>query len=181
MKKFAFLAAVLSALACAVLWGHQRYVGLRSGSVALITQSIDSRNHVFVALGVTARLAATLLHFSLLDSLVGLAVAILILKSALELGIEVLHSLGEDNMVRATGNGLSAVVDYQGRVLASQDYFTTDNGIMLATLPLRRATTLYSRIGDLFAYLCAAGLVFLAAWALLRQKHPATVAQGQPA
>jgi Co/Zn/Cd efflux system component len=92
---FAFLAAALSALVCLVLWGYQRYVGLRSGSVALITQSVDSRNHVIVALSVTAGLVASLLRFSLLDTLVGLAVAILILKSAVELGVETIRSLGE--------------------------------------------------------------------------------------
>jgi len=92
---FAFLAAALSALVCLALWGYQRYVGLRSGSVALITQSVDSRNHVIVALSVTAGLIASLLRFSLLDTLVGLAVAILILKSAVELGIETICSLRE--------------------------------------------------------------------------------------
>jgi cation diffusion facilitator family transporter len=94
----AFLAAVLSALVCLALWGYQRYVGLRSGSVALITQSVDSRNHVIVALGVTAGLVASLLHFDLLDTLVGLAVAILILKSAAELGIETVRSLREGDV-----------------------------------------------------------------------------------
>jgi Co/Zn/Cd efflux system component len=92
---FAFLAAVLSGLVCLVLWAYQRYIGLRSGSVALITQSVDSRNHVIVALSVTAGLIASLLHFDLLDTLVGLAVAILILKSAVELGIETIRSLRE--------------------------------------------------------------------------------------
>jgi cation diffusion facilitator family transporter len=92
---FAFLAAALSALVCLALWAYQRYVGVRSGSVALITQSVDSRNHVIVALSVTAGLIASLLRFSLLDTLVGLAVAILILKSAVELGIETIRSLRE--------------------------------------------------------------------------------------
>jgi len=92
---FAFLAAVLSALVCLALWGYQRYVGLRSGSVALITQSVDSRNHVIVALSVTAGLIASLLRFNLLDTLVGLAAAFLILKSAVELGVETIRSLKE--------------------------------------------------------------------------------------
>ena len=93
---FAFLATSLSALVCLLLWAYQRYVGLRSGSVALITQSVDSRNHVIVALSVTAGLLASLLRFSLLDTLVGLAVALLILRSAVELGLEVLRSMGEE-------------------------------------------------------------------------------------
>jgi Co/Zn/Cd efflux system component len=92
---FAFLAAILSGLVCLALWAYQRYIGLRSGSVALITQSVDSRNHVIVALSVTAGLIASLLRFNLLDTLVGLVVAILILKSAVELGIETIRSLRE--------------------------------------------------------------------------------------
>jgi hypothetical protein len=93
---FTFLATILSALVCAVLWAYQRFVGLRSGSVALITQSVDSRNHVIVAGSVTAGLIASLLRFPLLDTLVGLGVAALILKSAIELGIETIRSLGEE-------------------------------------------------------------------------------------
>ncbi|MBN1538178.1 MAG: cation transporter [Anaerolineales bacterium] len=95
---FAFLAAALSGLVCLALWAYQRYIGLRSGCVALITQSVDSRNHVIVAVGVTAGLIASLLRFSLLDTLVGLVVAILILKSAIELGVETVRSLQEGDV-----------------------------------------------------------------------------------
>jgi hypothetical protein len=77
------------------LWTYQRYVGTRSGSVTLITQSVDSRNHVIVAVGVTAGLIASLLQFGLLDTLVGFAVALLILKSAVELAIESFRSLAQ--------------------------------------------------------------------------------------
>ncbi len=93
---FTFLAAILSALVCLALYLYQRYIGLRSGSLALITQSVDSRNHVIVAASVTAGLVASLLRFPLLDTLVGLAVAVLILKSAVELAIEIIRSLGEE-------------------------------------------------------------------------------------
>jgi hypothetical protein len=95
---FAFLAAVLSAFVCLLLWVYQRYVGLRSGIMALITQSVDSRNHVIVAASVTIGLVASLLHFPLLDTLVGLGVALLILKSAIELAVETVRSLGEEEM-----------------------------------------------------------------------------------
>ena len=57
---------------------------------------MDSRNHVIVAAGVTAGLVASLLRFPLLDTLVGLAVAVLILKSAVELAVETVRSLGEE-------------------------------------------------------------------------------------
>jgi apolipoprotein N-acyltransferase len=84
-------------------------------------------------------------------------------------------------MIRPTGNGLSAAIDPLGRVLASQDYFTSSSGIMLASLPTHGVTTLYSRIGDAFAYLCVIGLILLAGQALLRRQQPAVVAQHQPA
>ena len=95
---FTFLAAIVSALVCWLLYLYQRFIGLRSGSVALITQSVDSRNHVIVAASVTAGLVASLLRFPLLDTLVGLAVAALILKSAVELAIETIRSLGEEEV-----------------------------------------------------------------------------------
>jgi hypothetical protein len=92
---FSFGAIILSALACTLLYICQRLIGSRSGSIALITQSVDSRNHVIVAVGVTAGLAASALHVNLLDTLVGLAVALLIVKSAVELAVEIVRSLGE--------------------------------------------------------------------------------------
>jgi ribosomal protein S19E (S16A) len=95
---FTFLAAILSACICLLLWIYQRYVGLRSGSIALITQSVDSRNHIIVAASVTAGLIASLLRFPLLDTLVGLAVSLLILKSAIELTIEMVRSFTEEEV-----------------------------------------------------------------------------------
>lgn len=79
-----FLAILVSALVCLFLGLYQRYAGLRSGSLALITQSVDSRNHVLVAVGVTAGLIAALLRFPLLDAIVGVLVAALILRSGIE-------------------------------------------------------------------------------------------------
>ena len=74
------------------------------------------------------------------------------------------------SMVKATGNGVSIITDYQGRVLGQQNY-GDGGGVMLATIPTHGVVTIYSRIGDTFAYLSAAGLIFLAAWAFVR-KHP---------
>ena len=95
---FTFLATFLSAVFCVGLWAYQRYVGLRSGHLALISQSVDSRNHVIVAASVTVGLVASLLRFPLLDTLVGLAVALLILKSAMGLVVETLRSMGEEGV-----------------------------------------------------------------------------------
>jgi hypothetical protein len=40
---------------------------------------------------------------------------------------------------------------------------------MLAAIPTRGAVTIYSRIGDSFAYLNVAALILLAGWALVRK------------
>ena len=89
---FPFAAALLSALAGLALWTYQRYVGIHCGSMAFIAESVDARNHVIVALSVTAGLVASLLKFGLLDMLVGLAVALLILWSAIELVADLVKS-----------------------------------------------------------------------------------------
>ena len=84
------------------------------------------------------------------------------------------------SLVRPTGEGLSTITDYEGRLLGSQNYFTTSDGIMITSVPTRGVTTVYSRIGDLFAYLCVAGLVFLTGWAFLHRPRTAVLAPRQP-
>jgi hypothetical protein len=101
---FPFLAALLSAIAGLVLWTYQRYIGIQSGLMAFITESVDSRNHVIVALGVMAGLIASLLRFSLLDMLVGLAIALLILWSAIELVVDLVRT-SADGQVDLTRYG----------------------------------------------------------------------------
>jgi apolipoprotein N-acyltransferase len=75
------------------------------------------------------------------------------------------------SLLRPAGHGTSTIVDYEGRMLATQNYFTNSSGIMLTTIPTRGVRTVYSRIGDLFAYLCVAGLILLTGWALSRRKY----------
>ncbi len=74
------------------------------------------------------------------------------------------------SMIRSTGEGLSAAVDYQGRVLAAMDDFTTEEVVMIADVPMEGVTTIYSRIGDLFAWLSVMGFVAIVGWALVRRK-----------
>jgi len=92
---FPFAAAMLSALTGLALWTYQRYVGLKSGLMTFIAESVDAPNHVIVSLGVTAGLVASLLRFGLLDMLVGLAVAVLILWSAVGLTLDLLRASPE--------------------------------------------------------------------------------------
>ncbi len=82
--------------------------------------------------------------------------------------------------IRAAGQGLSMITDPEGRVLASQDYFTTSSHILVATLPVHSENTIYSRIGDLFAYLCVAGLFVLVIWSSLHHKQMVSAVRSQP-
>jgi apolipoprotein N-acyltransferase len=81
------------------------------------------------------------------------------------------------SLVRPTGKEVSLVTDYQGRVLGSQDYMTTSSGIMVTSIPIHGARTLYSLIGDVFAYLCVAGLALLAIAAFFRERRPTSKQQ----
>ncbi|GHO50563.1 nitrilase-related carbon-nitrogen hydrolase [Ktedonospora formicarum] len=65
------------------------------------------------------------------------------------------------SLVRQTSNGLSMTVDYQGRVLAATDYFTTEHQTMIASVPSQGGQTIYAIVGDVFAWLCMAALCFL--------------------
>jgi apolipoprotein N-acyltransferase len=73
-------------------------------------------------------------------------------------------------MVRATKGGVSGAVDAFGRTLAVTDHFSagaqTWAQTMIAQVPLTRVSTIYTRVGDLFAWLCVASLLILIAAAL---------------
>jgi apolipoprotein N-acyltransferase len=62
-------------------------------------------------------------------------------------------------LVRPASSGLSTAFDQWGRVVGVADYFAPGDRTMVAQVPLGRVRTLYARTGDLFAWLCVAGLV----------------------
>ena len=81
------------------------------------------------------------------------------------------------SLLRATGNGLSAGFDYQGRMLAASDSFENDQNLMIADLPKKGVTTIYARIGDVFAMLVSLALIALLGLALRnRSRAPSTTA-----
>ena len=82
------------------------------------------------------------------------------------------------SLVRQTSHGLAMAVDYEGHVLAASDFFTTDQQVMVAYLPMHGVRTIYAAIGDLFAWLCLLGVVALAGLAIImqsRRRHAAAV------
>ncbi len=93
-----FIAVSISAGLCALLWVYQKFSGLRHSCIPLIAQSIDSRNHIIVAGGVAAGLIAAKFDIILLDQIVGMVVAVLILKGAVELLIDLLRSSDDEDL-----------------------------------------------------------------------------------
>ena len=93
----AFAAAAVSGLVCYLMSVYQHLVGKRLGSLSLLSQSVDSRNHVIQAGAVLVGLMFAVFGIHIVDALVGLVVAVLIARSAIELGIETRKAAqGED-------------------------------------------------------------------------------------
>jgi apolipoprotein N-acyltransferase len=71
------------------------------------------------------------------------------------------------SMFRMAREGLTLAVDYQGRPLVQSNYFLNDQPIIYADLPTEGRDTLYSLLGDWFAWLSVAGFVVLLVIAVL--------------
>jgi apolipoprotein N-acyltransferase len=61
-------------------------------------------------------------------------------------------------IVRATFNGISAIISPTGQVLAKKDHFTDGPGIVVADMPVYSCKTFYSLAGNWFVALCFAYL-----------------------
>jgi apolipoprotein N-acyltransferase len=74
------------------------------------------------------------------------------------------------NLVREANAGFSAAYDYQGHRLAAVDAYTSPDAALVTEVPTQGTLTLYSILGDWFAYLCVATLLALA---ILAWRRPA--------
>ncbi|MFZ0141137.1 MAG: nitrilase-related carbon-nitrogen hydrolase [Aeromicrobium sp.] len=73
-------------------------------------------------------------------------------------------------LVRPTRKGISLATDSLGRTVGQKsDYFTGDDHTLVTSVPIRGRETVYSVVGDAFAYACAAGLVVMSGWAVRRR------------
>jgi apolipoprotein N-acyltransferase len=64
-------------------------------------------------------------------------------------------------------------VDYGGRTRGSADYFAAaDRQVLTAELPTNGVRTIYSRIGDVFAWICLACLLALTVASRSRRRVP---------
>ena len=71
------------------------------------------------------------------------------------------------SVIRQTDEGLSIVVDGYGRTLASGEGLADNGNYLLVEVPTSSPTTLYPVIGDAVGILSVAGLLVLAAYALI--------------
>ncbi|MCF7953937.1 MAG: cation transporter, partial [Spirochaetales bacterium] len=85
----AYLAIVLSSFFSFTLWMLQKISGLKFGSLAITAQSIDSRNHLLTAGGVLLSFFASWLGTPLVDLLIGLIIALIILRSSWNLLLDI--------------------------------------------------------------------------------------------
>jgi len=68
------------------------------------------------------------------------------------------------SMVKGTGGGLSIAVDPYGRSINLSDYFNSTQNQMISCLPTKGVVTIYSQIGDAFAWLCILGFFIISVW-----------------
>ena len=80
-----------------ILFLYQRFVGKRNGSFVLISQSVDSKNHIYVALGVITGAIFSVFGIYLVDAFVGGLIATRILVDGIRLSKETIASIrGEE-------------------------------------------------------------------------------------
>ncbi|HTK09354.1 MAG TPA: nitrilase-related carbon-nitrogen hydrolase [Ktedonobacteraceae bacterium] len=70
-------------------------------------------------------------------------------------------------LVRQASGDVAMTVDDQGHVLVASDYHMTDQQTMVAYVPVKGTWTIYGMIGDLFTWLCLAGLFALTLFAAI--------------
>jgi apolipoprotein N-acyltransferase len=74
------------------------------------------------------------------------------------------------SMFRMAREGLTLAVDHQGRSLVQSNYFLNDQSIIYADLPTEGRETVYSLLGDWFAWLSVAGFVVLLVISITKRK-----------
>jgi len=71
------------------------------------------------------------------------------------------------SLVRQTDDGLSIAVDPYGRVLAQTDFFGASDRTMVAQVPVKHVTTVYTLFGRWLEWLAPLGLFFIIARAIV--------------
>jgi Mn-dependent DtxR family transcriptional regulator len=83
----------IAAVVALIFLLYQRFIGKRNQSLALITQSIDSKNNVFQAVAVIVAVICSIFGFHWVDSVIGMIIALQMTGSGLSLFKQVRRSL----------------------------------------------------------------------------------------
>ncbi len=73
------------------------------------------------------------------------------------------------SLVRPAGPGLSVATDNCGRIISSMDYYKTDEQVMYADVLVQHTYTIYTQVGDVFAWLCIASFVIMLGWIIFQK------------
>ncbi len=79
---------------------------------------------------------------------------------------------GGFNLLLHASQSLSLACDYQGRIYGLMDHYHAADRVLVAQLPARGVSTIYSRFGFLFPWTCIAGFMGLVARAFLGRENP---------
>ena len=74
-------------------------------------------------------------------------------------------------VIRPTSGGISIAVDPYGRMVSQVDYYQSRGGALDALLPVKPVSTLYSSLGDFFAWMVLIGTLFLLIAGMIRSKR----------
>lgn len=74
------------------------------------------------------------------------------------------------NFVRQAQKGYSLSANYLGQTISSMDYFNTDDKVMISHVPMKGTNTIYSIMGDYFAWISVSAFVVLAIYTFLKRK-----------
>jgi apolipoprotein N-acyltransferase len=74
------------------------------------------------------------------------------------------------SLFRPDNEGVSLAADWLGRPLATTDYFSTADPVIIAYLPKRGVQTAYARAGDVFAWLAVVTFLALGGRALIGKR-----------
>lgn len=97
MPYLVIITEIIALIFALILFLYQRFVGKRNGSLVLISQSVDSKNHIYVAFGVIIGAIFSIFGIYFVDAFVGGFVATRILVDGIRLSEETVASIkGEE-------------------------------------------------------------------------------------
>lgn len=73
------------------------------------------------------------------------------------------------HLVRAASQGLSASFTNRGQLISSQDYYASNDAILYSDVPMKGESTVYSVVGDVFAWLCILFFISISIFVLIKR------------